>query len=262
MEITQSPKEYMKEYREKITAKKQELQGKRKDEIMSVLNDLWTSREAWDPRIDAQLKQELRDYVQTLKSTEEHKEQAKKYHKDMTQVREFFSTIFDSTNPENKDKIKKMFAASKEYFQWIDKKNRETNQKALEKFLNGITPQQKAKMMAKIERVMNDPKFFAAEVQKIIESKPEMKTLAKMKEVSSRVLSDMDLLPLVGGWLMLSFLMVWLPKIIQSTPMTGVDAIGAIFTVLWWATAVISTVEQSKKLTKEQTQKRANKVIR
>jgi len=39
MEITQSPKEYMKGYREKIRTKKQELEGKRKDDIISVLND-------------------------------------------------------------------------------------------------------------------------------------------------------------------------------------------------------------------------------
>jgi len=74
--------------------------------------------------------------------------------------------------------------------------------------------------MAKIERVMSDPKVFAAEVQKIIDSKPEMKTLAKMKEISSRVLDDLDLLPIVAGWLAFSFLFVRVPEIVLSTPMT------------------------------------------
>jgi len=256
-----SPQEHMKKYREDIIAKKKELQWKRKDEIMGVLNGLWTSREAWDPRIEAQLKTELRAYVQELKSTKEHKEQVKKYSKEMGKVRDFFNMIFDAEKPENKDKIKKMFAVSKEYFQWIDQKDRDKNQKILEKLISNLTPQQKSKMMNRINVLMQDPKAFASEIQKIMDSKPEMKTLEKIKEVASRVLNDMDLLPIFGGWLMLSFLCSWLPKIIESTPMTWVDVIGAILTVLWWATAVTSTVEQSKKLAKEQNTNRAKKVI-
>lgn len=263
MKTTLSPQEHIKEYREKISAKKEELQWKRK-EIFLTLQNLWTSFDPENPESvkqqDAILKAELRAYVQELKSTKEHKEQANKYHKEMKKVRDFFATIFDAENPENKDKIKKMFATSKEYFQWTDQKNRDKSQKVLEKLISNLTPQQKSKMMSRINVLMQDPKAFASEVQRIMESKPEMKTLEKIKEVASRVLNDMDLLPVVWTALFIGFL-TSLSRTLWSEPMIWVDYIWMIISLRWWATAVTSTIQQWKKLVKEKNKHRVKKII-
>lgn len=203
MQNTLSPQDYMKEYREKITAKKQELQEKRKDEIFSVLETDWVSHDVKNKETEVQIKQDLRTYVQELKSTKEHKEQVRKYHKDMKKVKDFFSIILDTKNPKNKDKIKNMFAANKKYFQWVDSKNREKNQKILEKFFNSIDYFQRKDIMEKIEGLMKDPKAFALEMQQIIDSKPKMWVFTKIGEIAKESVSsalDIDMTLWIGIW--------------------------------------------------------------
>lgn len=166
----QTPQEHMKEYASKIKQKHLDFK-KQKEHLLSVL---WSDEEKQKEQIDKDFKIRLREYVQELKSTEEHEEQAELYHEQMQDVRDFFHLIFDIDNPANKEKIKEMFVASKQYFQGVDKKDWDTNYIVLEKFLEKITPEERSEMMDSISLRAKDPKILSKELDNIIKANTKM----------------------------------------------------------------------------------------
>lgn len=255
-----SAREYRDAYKKDIGDKFIELRTTR-DSALLALKDTWPESDEERAEIQADFRKDMRRHVQAAQSDKEYRETKRQHHKDMKKVKRFFHTILDINKLDTKDpaiqeKIKNIFAASKEYFAWIDEKDWEFQQKAFEKFLRKVTPEQKEHMLAKVHELLTDPKALEFEMKKIAYTKPNMAMIEKVKRATNFVFKDFPSLVDVYLWATL------LGSVLHYTGNETSTTLAAWTAICMALATSIVHAKKFKDINEAEDQERAHRVIK